>query len=218
MSVQKRIYNTCKRCGEKFLTRKKINGKIRRFYARKYCLKCVPFNGYINQYKDKKPSTRICKNCGKEFKSLVIINGKKIELYLRKNCLKCVSLGESAQKCFSRDGEKVKCEVCNKTYIYKRGTHNCNTFRCCSCKNIERQRKAKIKCVEYKGGKCINCGFNKYMSALVFHHVNPKNKEFRIAKWRIISWNRIKKELNKCILLCANCHAGIHAGHIKLKR
>lgn len=67
----------------------------------------------------------------------------------------------------------------------------------------------KEKLVEYKGGKCEICGYNKCLSALQFHHKNPEEKEFGLSK-KTYSFDKLKEEADKCILLCANCHAEIH--------
>ncbi len=83
---------------------------------------------------------------------------------------------------------------------------------CTGLQTLDRQRKFKADCVEYKGGKCINCGYNKYFGALEFHHLDPSKKDFHIAKARM--WkldNIVKQELDKCALLCANCHREAHS-------
>lgn len=69
----------------------------------------------------------------------------------------------------------------------------------------KRREKRKIKAIEFKGGKCKNCGYNKCLGVMHFHHRNPSKKEFQISR-KDVSWNLIKKELDKCDLLCANCH------------
>lgn len=75
-----------------------------------------------------------------------------------------------------------------------------------------RRRKLKLLSIEYKGGRCIKCGYNKHPAALDFHHENPDEKDFNIGKnGHTVSWEKLKKELNKCILLCANCHREEHA-------
>jgi predicted HNH restriction endonuclease len=82
----------------------------------------------------------------------------------------------------------------------------------------ERRAIIKKRCIEHKGGKCHFCLFNKFQSALDFHHLNPKIKKncitTLIAKNQ--SFDLIKPELDKCILVCANCHRGLHSGEIKL--
>ncbi len=71
--------------------------------------------------------------------------------------------------------------------------------------------------IEYKGGKCQVCGYDKYQGALDLHHLNPKEKEFGIgAKGYTRSWEKVKTELDKCVLVCANCHREVEAGIVQL--
>ena len=71
--------------------------------------------------------------------------------------------------------------------------------------------------VELKGGKCQICGYNKYIGALSFHHLDENSKSFDLStKGLTRSWARIKEEIDKCILVCENCHREIHGGIIKL--
>lgn len=77
----------------------------------------------------------------------------------------------------------------------------------------KRRRKLKVMAVDYKGGKCQMCGYNKYSGALDFHHLDPNEKDFGLSVRGLTrSWERIKEEIDKCILVCANCHREIHAG------
>ena len=85
----------------------------------------------------------------------------------------------------------------------------------CSKCNIEavskRRRKVKELAVEYKGGSCNVCGYNKSIAALEFHHLDPSKKDFSIGQDGITrSFDKIKMELDKCILVCANCHREEH--------
>ena len=75
--------------------------------------------------------------------------------------------------------------------------------------------RAKEKLVEYKGGKCIVCGYNKYVGNLTFHHLNPEDKDFSIGG-KSFSIEALKIEADKCALLCHICHGELHAGLIKL--
>lgn len=62
------------------------------------------------------------------------------------------------------------------------------------------------KAIEYKGGVCQLCGYDKCTEALEFHHYMDE-KNFGISqKGYTRSWEKVKKELDICILLCANCH------------
>lgn len=78
----------------------------------------------------------------------------------------------------------------------------------------DRRQKLKQMSVEYLGGKCIKCGYNNCVWALDFHHKNPKEKDFTIGKYTTIGWEKLKLELDKCDLLCANCHRELHYNKI----
>ena len=72
----------------------------------------------------------------------------------------------------------------------------------------QRHRKHKQLAVNSLGGCCSICGHEFPLCCYDFHHKNPKEKECEI---RFSGSNtRILKELNKCILVCANCHRIIH--------
>lgn len=80
----------------------------------------------------------------------------------------------------------------------------------------KRRRRVKELAIEYKGGKCQICGYNKYVGALDLHHISGV-KEFGIAdKGYTRSWEKIKAEINKCVLLCANCHREVEGGITEL--
>lgn len=72
------------------------------------------------------------------------------------------------------------------------------------------RQRLKDKLVAYKGGKCEICGYDKCINALEFHHLDPTEKEFSIANGNAIAFEKAKKEVDKCILVCANCHREIH--------
>lgn len=208
---------TCTKCGKKFSTNIIMGGKkIRLFNKRKYCLKCVPYKKNANRIMRKHNRINICHNCSKKFSTEPIINNKRVRLsYTRKYCLKCVPYKKSAARIFRIKGKKIRCIICDKWYEYNwRGTVKI----CRTCYTRKRRKENKNKGVEYLGGKCVCCGWDKYVEALNFHHVNPKNKKFTISHSGRpdITWESLKKELDKCVLLCANCHAGVHAGHIKV--
>lgn len=76
-----------------------------------------------------------------------------------------------------------------------------------------RKHEHKVKCITYKGGHCVRCtlGYNGENAAVFhFHHVNPDEKDCNIAAMR--NWEDTLVELDKCIMLCANCHALVHGG------
>lgn len=91
-------------------------------------------------------------------------------------------------------------------------------YRCHSSNTSTWRLRAKQELLKYKGGKCQKCGYNKDVpGAYVFHHRNPMEKEFMISRYRR-SIESLKKEADKCDLLCANCHAEVHDIERKLSR
>ena len=77
----------------------------------------------------------------------------------------------------------------------------------------KRRYKLKELSVEYKGGKCEVCGYDRCLKALEFHHLDPNEKDFGIIKVGYsLGWEKVKQELDKCIMVCANCHREIHEG------
>lgn len=60
--------------------------------------------------------------------------------------------------------------------------------------------------------KCVRCGYDTCRASIDFHHINPADKDFVIASRWTISKQRLTEEVNKCIILCKNCHGEYHAG------
>lgn len=89
-------------------------------------------------------------------------------------------------------------------------------FRCGRCNSeavAERRRRVKELLVEEFGGRCRLCGFAAYAGALQFHHVDPSTKRFQLGGRGLTrSLKILREEANKCVLLCANCHAMVEAG------
>jgi len=78
---------------------------------------------------------------------------------------------------------------------------------------IAHRRRLKVKAIEFKGGKCILCGYDRCNAAPEFHHLDKATKGFGLSKGgKIRSWESIMKELDKCILVCSNCHRELEAG------
>lgn len=78
-------------------------------------------------------------------------------------------------------------------------------------KVIKARRLNKLELIQYKGGKCEQCGYNKpYVSVYHFHHINPEEKDFAISKHSNRNLDSLKKEVDKCQLLCSNCHHELH--------
>lgn len=80
---------------------------------------------------------------------------------------------------------------------------------------FRRVRSLKAWIVDMKARVgCATCA-EKHPAALDFHHVDPEEKEISPSRLASKGWGRarIKKELDKCIVLCANCHRKLHHEH-----
>ena len=103
------------------------------------------------------------------------------------------------------------CKYCGREYTWERKKGHTKTT-CNSCIVNRTRKNLKRKLVEYKGGKCQRCGWSsdKYFSVFDFHHENSEEKDFSISGRYCKSYDKLKKEVDKCLLLCSNCHRIIH--------
>jgi len=85
-------------------------------------------------------------------------------------------------------------------------------------KAVTRRRKElRRRSIELLGGQCALCKYRACDKALEFHHRVQSTKSFGISeKGYTRSWKVVQTELQKCILLCANCHREVHAGITQL--
>jgi transposase len=92
--------------------------------------------------------------------------------------------------------------------------------RCLKCRSeavTQRRRRVKRRLVEEAGGQCVVCGYKRCVAALEFHHVVPSDKRFSLSDRGVArSMARARSEASKCVLLCANCHAEVEAGMMRL--
>lgn len=155
---------------------------------------------------------RKCENCSAEIPSTVVVDGKRRNLKNRKFCFDCSPFGQHNTRNVTKHqtaNETCVCLTCTKTFLYKRKGQT--RTKCGSCFVSECRRKLKQKCVDYKGGKCEVCGYKKYVGALEFHHLDETKKDFNISNSRIRKWSLVVVELEKCVMLCANCHREAHS-------
>ena len=108
------------------------------------------------------------------------------------------------------------CQVCTKEFVYDRSKghrkHQCNT-----CIVNRRRQLVDQLALDYKGRKCCVCGYDRCKRSLQFHHLAPTQKDFLISGNWGLSWEKLRKELDKCVLVCANCHGEIHDGLIDVE-
>lgn len=113
------------------------------------------------------------------------------------------------------------CRECKKDLsedrfeVQRIGNKSYRRLKCKRCKqDIQNQRLREIRkwITEYKKKQiCSDCGLDDYR-VLQFHHIDPSDKVLEISNATSKSWSiaRIKTEIDKCITLCANCHAIRH--------
>lgn len=118
--------------------------------------------------------------------------------------------------------DKIVLKECKKHGLTEYILRADGRYRCkkCASEAVQKRReKIKLLAIEYKGGKCEICSYNKCQQALEFHHIDPDKKDFGIGeKGYTRSIESVKKEVDKCILVCANCHREIHAGLIDIEK
>jgi len=169
---------------------------------------------------------KICKKCGKEFNPIYKLNKTDTKYVFsggRRYCLECSPFGGAKAKTLMTENIKEKnCTCCQKIqpissfYFKKNGRLTSHCKNCIAIKTLKNMQKVKQKCIEYKGGKCCICGYNRYQGALDFHHKDPQTKDLNLS-YNKHSFNKVKNELDKCILVCSNCHREIHGNKLNIE-
>jgi hypothetical protein len=195
----------------------------------------------ISLRKDNKTYKEICDtlNCSKgtvsyhlsklDWSNDMFIEKSKSNLQVRKDGAKLKRVTkhklkmERLEKLSKTKGKNEKvCVACESVlpienfYIRKKSKKESSyCIKCSKEQVLVRTRALKKEMVDYKGGSCAYCGYNKCLSALEFHHIDTGSKKFSLASVRKTKATKeIFDELDKCILLCANCHREIHMGNI----
>lgn len=117
--------------------------------------------------------------------------------------------------------EVLKCVVCNKHLIgrqkrycskecFNKHLHDTKYHTIYSNKQDNKGILRKYILIQERGGKCEQCGYNKNIASLQFHHLKDKQFVLDIRHLSRKSLENIRHEASKCILLCANCHHELH--------
>lgn len=145
---------------------------------------------------------------------------------LSKECSKCnlsKNLSEFRKHSTGKYNVSSVCKLCEKLYYHntpksklQRSLYaKTDKFKeACKKYSLKRRRERKPKMIEALGGKCNHCGISFPECVYEFHHTDPTKKDFGISEIMGVTWERLEKELKKCILLCANCHRIEHYGGI----
>ena len=108
----------------------------------------------------------------------------------------CKQCGESNEESMMNKGQGRKSlSLCKK---------------CHAINNAERGHRNRLEYIAYKGGRCEICGYDKCSAALDFHHKDPNEKDPTFDNIRYWGLEKAKKELDKCLLVCSNCHRELH--------
>lgn len=153
-------------------------------------------------------STReIAEKCGK--------GQSTVRYWLNKHDLKCVGTKQLVVESTRVCKECFVQKPIEDFYLKDKIRSKARDLRCKTCANkstTDRFKLIKQTCVDYKGGCCSSCGYSKCLAALDFHHLDPRQKDFTISSVKNTQLTEdIYKELDKCVLLCANCHREVHA-------
>jgi hypothetical protein len=168
--------------------------------------------------------TKSCRICNETFSCRQFINGKWRNLYDREHCLDCSPYKGNVGK--KRDntryritdaGEEKLCGTCqewkllDEFYASPRGVPG-DCKLCTLLKQRQQREELKLKAITYLGGKCADCGLVDHPAVFDFHHIDPSQKDFQISHHSVKSmpWSEVCLELDKCMLLCANCHRKRH--------
>lgn len=159
--------------------------------------------------------TLTCQNCEKEY-----LARRRDQKYCCEACSKAASRKRLVQ---GINSSEKKCHKCGKVFTIK--TNAYNRLYCYDCvpegmKDNGAERRSLIKrwALEEKGNRCYICGYDRCKEALDFHHLDPTQKEFNLSSRDLSSdWLIVKPEIDKCVLLCSNCHRELHAGLITLE-
>ena len=160
----------------------------------------------------------------KELRDITLRN----ESYLRSIATRNNLTISRSKKEPAKDAKEKQCTDCKKTLqiteFYKQVKkennkeweyYDSSCKECRSTYSIQRRRNIKIQALEYKGWSCNKCGLvdKEYPQIYDFHHLDPTQKDFSISK-NVLVFDKIKNELDKCIVLCSNCHRREHAESI----
>jgi len=114
----------------------------------------------------------------------------------------------------------MDCVICGVGLVGRQRKFCSNICKCRETnhkyQNYEAQKKRalerKLWFIDMLGGKCCKCGYVRNHASLVFHHVDPSKKRFKLDARSLAnrSLEESLKELGNCVLLCANCHGEEH--------
>jgi hypothetical protein len=230
----------CVACGRDFPAKMVIDGKVRSLYRRSFCLECSPFGDHNTSkvplgLRSTEEAAKARRDRRREqFRRSLRKRRRKRKADLVAACGgRCVDCGYSscpeALQFHHRDpstkdfilghfngslarliAEAEKCDlVCANCHRLRHARETAGSRH----RIVALRRETKLRAIASFGGVCLACRSTYTPAALEFHHPDASKKEFAISVDGIYrSWERVQKELENCVMLCANCHAEVHAG------
>lgn len=145
---------------------------------------------FNNAHHPKRKKEGRCRKCGGEIRAS------------RRYCSTC-------RKIVAEDRKRLmasrRCVICGRAVGDRRRR------RCNSCNTKVRRYRTKLAIVSHLGGRCVKCGWAGPVSGFDLHHRDPSKKDFRFGQALNRSWSLVRREVEKCDLLCALCHRLEHA-------
>ena len=120
------------------------------------------------------------------------------------------TIGRWLRACGMKTDQPHRCNCGESNPDRFTGGRHSECKKCRSKRQSELYKRYKQDAVEYKGGKCVRCGYKRCLASLDFHHTDPETKDSDWKKMRHRSFASTKSELDKCVLVCRNCHGEIH--------
>jgi len=231
----------CEGCGKSFPAKVVIDGKLRSLYRRRFCFECSPFGAHNTSRippgslgGDELIEHRRKRRNAKTYRYQKKKRREAKERLVRERGGCCISCGydrtasalefhhhDPKTKDFAIGGfngtwaqilaESLKCDlVCANCH---RSRHAAEDVKAKGGSVVEFRRRLKVRAVAYMGGRCFGCGRDGLPSIFDFHHRDAADKSFGIGQDGIPRrWDKVVAELEKCVMLCANCHREVHAG------
>lgn len=131
-----------------------------------------------------------------------------------RTCSEEKSVSEFRKDKSQRDGYRTECKICSR--LYHQAAYTIKYGEAARARSRTKHSEIGKLISEYK----VECGCKlcseKESVCLEFHHLDSTQKDFEVSASRTRSWVKIQAEIEKCVVLCSNCHRKVHAGILQL--
>lgn len=190
----------------------------------KLCKKCntklpLTLEFFTPRKTDKSGFSLYCKNCINKEKQDKRLTKRKLSNKggtlcegEGRRCTICKTIYPGSNKYFGKHKNNIKgldtyCKECRRNKNLGNYYKNPKAWNKTHKKNSDKKQQ-KIFDLK-KQGKCIKCEEKRFY-VLDYHHVYPSKKDFQISQGGAKGWDNLLKEIEKCVLLCSNCHREFH--------